>query len=725
MTELRSANLIKEIPCSVQDNNHYKVLGLIKVYNDHIESDMRGNPSLNESISYREYAESYKELPFVTSLIVKNISCIMRRLYTIIDKNEEVKKAINYANEQVQKERQLARERLSNEIDEIYQQNLAMIGSIDAGYEKEWARVYAADPAIERNGEEVSWKLPNEPFSHTLWTSYTDTSLYISTDLPSVRAFIMTREEIGLNIETARLIQKVNKHLEGYADGTKKLEVVEIPFENILFYQEKGSLEKDQQVYSTGGEINPMGFLLGDLLFGDAGAIIGGRSRTQIKTKIIETDSRHVELKYYDSEGALATQIFPYTYRDLFNRIIPSKEYSVVQVQNAASAFNRPQSNPIDNNLTNAANLDNIPLEHILQRGILALEEQRFAVAKKELDNAIAKDPLNTQVYIFALLLENRVTDASKLPACGHRFLSSRYLKHAFSFAKEEEKAYLDSLVAEAKEHVAKEELLKQQRLEEEARRQAEEDKRRKAEEEERQRLEAEEKQRAEEERLRLEAEEKRRAEEERKRLEEEEKRRAEEEKRRAEEERMRLEEEAREKAEKIEAKHARNEAAFGIPRTIVAIIVSCVLFATIGYVIFSSMNDWTFEASNTKIWKYNSSITLYVPREWDDDGYSNYMESPEDDVWIQIDELGNCKTVESLIESIENDYGIYEYSEIEVEGCETSVIYKTYFNKDNEKIIAYGVVVNGKGYWIGIGASRSVYNKASATNLFDEIVFS
>ena len=190
----------------------------------------------------------------------------------------------------------------------------------------------------------------------------------------------------------------------------------------------------------------------------------------------------------------------------------------------------------------------------------------------------------------------------------------------------------------------------------------------------------------------------------------------------------MRLEEEAREKAEKIEAKHARNEAAFGIPRTIVAIIVSCVLFATIGYVIFlsiSSKNDWTFEASNTKIWKYNSSITLYVPREWDDDGYSNYMESPEDDVWIQIDELGNCKTVESLIESIENDYGIYEYSEIEVEGCETSVIYKTYFNKDNEKIIAYGVVVNGKGYWIGIGASRSVYNKASATNLFDEIVFS
>ena len=174
--------------------------------------------------------------------------------------------------------------------------------------------------------------------------------------------------------------------------------------------------------------------------------------------------------------------------------------------------------------------------------------------------------------------------------------------------------------------------------------------------------------------------------------------------------------------------KKTRNSSAFGIPRTIVAIIVSCVLFATIGYFIFlsiSSMNDWTFEASNTKAWKYNSSITLYVPREWDDDGYNNYMESPEGDVWVQIDELGNCKTVESLTESIENDYDIYEYSEIEVEGCETSVIYKTYFNEDNEKIIAYGVVVNGKGYWIGIGASQSVYNKASATNLFDEIDFS
>lgn len=128
--------------------------------------------------------------------------------------------------------------------------------------------------------------------------------------------------------------------IEDYTEQPDKF-LLKIKKEDILFYQEKGSVQYSTEVYGGGGtnkDINIKGAVIGGLLFGEVGAIIGSRKDTgikinEVKSKTIKHDSRNVILCYKDNQHNTINMEFPYKCYDIFTTLIAEKEYGCVQVE--------------------------------------------------------------------------------------------------------------------------------------------------------------------------------------------------------------------------------------------------------------------------------------------------------------------------------------------------------------------------------------------------------
>lgn len=112
-----------------------------------------------------------------------------------------------------------------------------------------------------------------------------------------------------------------------------------IPISDIFYFQEKGEIGYSTDVAGGGSKgVSYGGAVIGGLLFGGAGAIVGamsGNKVEEIKSKSVKHDNRYVVIRYKDVSGKTVERKAPYAYFDVFNKLIPEKEYSYIQLNTA------------------------------------------------------------------------------------------------------------------------------------------------------------------------------------------------------------------------------------------------------------------------------------------------------------------------------------------------------------------------------------------------------
>ena len=104
------------------------------------------------------------------------------------------------------------------------------------------------------------------------------------------------------------------------------LRILRIPVNNIQYFWRDGDVSVTQQI--SGGGVNMGGAIAGGLLAGSAGAVIGSRVGTNIKTETKSCDLRHVVLMYTDKDGASQHISLGDGAYDALMHLIPEKEYS-------------------------------------------------------------------------------------------------------------------------------------------------------------------------------------------------------------------------------------------------------------------------------------------------------------------------------------------------------------------------------------------------------------
>lgn len=118
--------------------------------------------------------------------------------------------------------------------------------------------------------------------------------------------------------------------------------------------------------------------ILGGLLFGPAGAIVGamkGNEIKEIKSSYIEHDNRYIVLVYKDTSGKVVKKKLNYEYYELFNKLIPEKEYDYVQLNSKNSIKSK--------------NEHSVPYEQLKELKSLVdlgvISEEEFNAKKKQL----------------------------------------------------------------------------------------------------------------------------------------------------------------------------------------------------------------------------------------------------------------------------------------------------------------------------------------------------
>lgn len=162
--------------------------------------------------------------------------------------------------------------------------------------------------------------------------------------------------------------------------------VDKIKMNDIEYFQEKGEVSYSANVSGgKAGDTNVGGAIVGGMLFGVAGVLVGGKIGAKTKSQsiyseTIEHDNRVVVLRYRNNDGDLIDETYGHAYYDVFNKLIPEKEYSYVKLHKNQS------TSPVVNT-NNAGN--KIPVEELKQLKKLldmgVITEEDFETKKKQL----------------------------------------------------------------------------------------------------------------------------------------------------------------------------------------------------------------------------------------------------------------------------------------------------------------------------------------------------
>ena len=172
------------------------------------------------------------------------------------------------------------------------------------------------------NNNTRKYAVPSYPFNDSespthIWLSGTDLIIvFMRTGiLTSYINDTLNRQIMG-NIMQSRL----GEGPDGF------LRILRIPVLNIQYFWRDGDVNVTQHV--SGGGVNMGGAIAGGILAGSAGAVIGSRVGTDIKTETKSCDLRHVVLMYTDKDSASQqVSIGDGAYEALMH-LIPEKEYS-------------------------------------------------------------------------------------------------------------------------------------------------------------------------------------------------------------------------------------------------------------------------------------------------------------------------------------------------------------------------------------------------------------
>ncbi len=217
--------------------------------------------------------------------------------------------------------------------------------------------------------------LPSEQISYGFSTFATDGEMlfYMKYGKP------LCNNEALTNIEYVKDRKNtVDQLLDNVINAGGLIDV--IPIRDIFYFQEKGEIGYSTDVAGGGSKgVSYGGAVIGGLLFGGAGAVVGamsGNKVEEIKSKSVKHDNRYVVIRYKDASGKTVERKAPYEYFDVFNKLIPEKEYSYIQL------------NTVSEETVNVA-ISNIPVEELkalkelLDIGVITQDE--FDVKKKQL----------------------------------------------------------------------------------------------------------------------------------------------------------------------------------------------------------------------------------------------------------------------------------------------------------------------------------------------------
>jgi hypothetical protein len=118
-----------------------------------------------------------------------------------------------------------------------------------------------------------------------------------------------------------------------------KFRGIKIPLKDIVYFTEKGEIIQNTSVSGGGSSLG--GAIVGGVLAGGLGAIIG--SRKKINSEVVTTDNREVYLVYYEGK-TITKKKFGYEMLEVFDKLIPEKNYEFIQLQSLNSNLNKSKN---------------------------------------------------------------------------------------------------------------------------------------------------------------------------------------------------------------------------------------------------------------------------------------------------------------------------------------------------------------------------------------------
>lgn len=177
---------------------------------------------------------------------------------------------------------------------------------------------------------------------------------------------VITNREFEIWLEGEKLCFFGTVSTEQFIQG--QYTKVVIPTQNINFFTRLG----DMYTETNGGGTSIGGALVGGVVAGEAGAIIG--SRGNVETKVV--DKRETIMEVIDDKNKIEYLRFESSAYDIFLKLIPSKEKSLVKNQ---ESNNRNESNIDSDEIVNRIE----KVKELKEKGIITEEE--YNIKKNEL----------------------------------------------------------------------------------------------------------------------------------------------------------------------------------------------------------------------------------------------------------------------------------------------------------------------------------------------------
>jgi len=189
-----------------------------------------------------------------------------------------------------------------------------------------------------------SFVFPNlEKHAHVCAAKYDNNLILVENRNPKLNLYgYMTEKEC----------ENIFEKFSGMEDETI-FSISIIPLENIVSYQSTGYVEHTTTISGGGGHgggVNKKGAILGGLLLGGAGAIVGSQLGTEIfinpiTSNVIEYDYRRTMLNLKNAQGQVEIKELPYYYAEVFQKVIPEKEFNFLHANKNTEVQAAPVSN--------------------------------------------------------------------------------------------------------------------------------------------------------------------------------------------------------------------------------------------------------------------------------------------------------------------------------------------------------------------------------------------
>ena len=133
----------------------------------------------------------------------------------------------------------------------------------------------------------------------------------------------------------------------------------------------------------------------------------------------------------------------------------------------------------------------------------------------------------------------------------------------------------------------------------------------------------------------------------------------------------------------------------------------------------YSDDDDWGYEYSDTKGVEYDD-VTMYIPEDWDwhsfeegsCEGVEGYLVQDDETVmWCQIVSFGDFDSLSDFCDTLQSNNVPTDGNSIEIDNCQEAIACFEYESIDGYTILAYVVIHDGRGYWVGVGSLPDYYD--------------